>query len=72
VADVCGSGSSSKGGRWVIPEGEGWADIEVKLTGYYSCCVAVSGVMGEAHKIWELLADQYGAGHPDCEDLAAM
>jgi hypothetical protein len=56
----------------VIPEGEGWADIEAKLTAYYSCCVGVSGIMGEAHNIWELLADQYGAGHPDCEDLAAM
>jgi hypothetical protein len=66
-----GSGSSS-GGRWVIPADAGWEDVERLLTQYYSYCVEVSGVMGEAHNIWELLADQHGAGHGQCQDLAAM
>jgi hypothetical protein len=66
-----GSGSGS-GGRWVIPADAGWEDVEQLLTHYYSYCVEVSGVMGEAHNIWELLADQLGAGHGQCQDLAAM
>lgn len=71
-----GSGSSaatgSSGGRWAIPADAGWQEVERLLTQYYSYCVQVSGVMGEAHNIWELLADQHGAGHGQCQDLAAM
>lgn len=66
------SGGSGGTGRWGIPAGAGWSDVERLLTQYYSYCVQVSGDMGTAHNIWELLADRYGAGHPDCQDLAAM
>lgn len=66
---VGSSGGSGGNGRWGIPAGAGWADVERLLTQYYSHCVQVSGEMGTAHNIWELLADRYGAGHPDCEDL---
>jgi hypothetical protein len=65
------SGSSS-GWRWAIPADAGWEDVERLLTQYYSYCGHVSGVRGEAHNIWELLADQHGAGQGQCQDLAAM
>lgn len=67
-----GVSGSSGVGRWGIPEDSGWADVERLMTQYYSYCVQVSGTMGEAHNIWELLADKYGAGHGDCQELAAM
>jgi hypothetical protein len=72
VTGAAASNSSGGGGRWGIPADAGWADVERLLTQYYSYCCQVSGDMGTAHNIWELLADRYGAGHPDCQDLAAM
>lgn len=64
--------AGSSGSRWSIPEDAGWEAVEQQLTAYYSYCVEVSGVMGEAHNIWELMADRQGAGHGDCQELAAM
>lgn len=72
AAAGAGASGSSGGGRWGISEDAGWADVERLMTQYYNYCVQVSGTMGEAHNIWELLADKYGAGHGDCQELAAM
>lgn len=66
------SSSSSQGRCWRVAEDAGWAQVEQELTAYYSFCVEVSGVMGEAHNIWELLADRHGAGHGSCEELAGL
>lgn len=66
------SSSGSGAGRWAIPEGAGWEYVEGQLSAYYSHAVAVQGVMGEAHNLWESYADKYGAGHGDCLYLAEL
>lgn len=66
------SGSGGSSGGWGIAADASWVDVERMLTAYYSHCVQVSGVMGNAHNSWELWADRHGASHPSCQELAAL